>query len=459
MERENRMQIRAAYALFAVVVLTASLGNLSQTAVNAMMGGLLGEFGVSVGLGQWLATAYMLVLGITVPVAAFLSQRFSMRIHVLLALSFFLVGSLADLAAPNFTLLLIGRIFQAIATGMLTPLMQTIAITQFPSKRQATAMGIAGVAMGFAPNIGPSIGGAMSFAWGWRSFFVLLTGLTVLLVIAAAALIKPSRAFDKTAHLEVVSLALSTLGFGGLLLGFSNASSFPLSSPFIWVPLATGACFVALFVRRQKRVDNPLIAMDIFASRQYTIGFITQNFLDASFIGITLLVPLYIENLCGGTALEAGIVLLPGTVAALLLNPLAGVLTDLLGARYVTRVAGIFLATGSILMVFLKADTPLWVATACQGIRAMGVSGMIGPIATWSLAKLPKPFVSAGSAFNIVVGQACAALGTSVMVFIISMISATPAGAANPALAYQMAFGFSAAMAVVVLGLIVAKVR
>ncbi|MFR7651335.1 MAG: MFS transporter, partial [Eggerthella lenta] len=185
------------YALFAIVVLASASGNLSQTAVNAMLGDIMLQFGLTVDLGQWLTTSYMLVLGITVPVATFLSRRFSVRRHVFIALAFFLVGALADLFAPNFGVLLAGRVFQAISTGMLMPLMQTIAMTRFPRGRQATAMGVAGIAMGFAPNIGPTIGGAMSFSLGWRSFFVLLVVIMLALAAAAAVAIKPSAAPDK----------------------------------------------------------------------------------------------------------------------------------------------------------------------------------------------------------------------------------------------------------------------
>ena len=447
--KSERMSV---YALFAIVVLASASGNLSQTAVNAMLGDIMLQFGLTVDLGQWLTTSYMLVLGITVPVATFLSRRFSVRQHVFIALAFFLVGALADLFAPNFGVLLTGRVLQAISTGMLMPLMQTIAMTRFPRGRQATAMGVAGIAMGFAPNIGPTIGGAMSFSLGWRSFFVLLVVIMLALAAAAAVAIKPSGAPDKSARLDVVSLAQSTLGFGGLLLAFSNASSFSFESPFIWAPLVLGALFLVLFVRRQKRVDDPLISMDIFASRQYRAGFIAQNLLNASFMGVTLIVPLYVEGLCGGTALEAGVVLLPGTVAALVLNPLAGV-------RPVALVSGAFLATGAVLMSFLDADTPLYVTTLCQALRAVGVSGLVGPLTSWSLAQLPRSIVADGSSFCISARQACASLGTSVMVFLIAVAGASAAGLANPALAYQLAFGFSAVMAVATLGFIVAKVR
>ena len=449
----------AVYLTFAVVVLGAAAGSLSQTSVSAMLTDIMPEFGMSVEVGQWFTTSYMLVLGITVPVVTFLVKRFSVRQHVVLALSVFFVGALVSLLSTNFWMMLVGRVLQAVAAGMLLPLMQTIAMTDFPPGRQATAMGVAGIALGFAPNIGPTVGGAMSYAWGWRSFFIMLMIWAAVLIVAILVVAKPAEPRDRTARLDVFSLTLSALGFGGLLLGFSNASSYALTSPFIWVPIVVGALFLAWFVLRQRRLEHPLIDMGIFRSRQYVHGFVVQNFLNASFMGVTLIIPLYIENLCGGTSLEAGMVLLPGTVTALVMNPLSGWLTDRIGIRPVAVVGGLFLVTGATLMSFLDAETPLYVVMICQGIRAVGTSSLIAPLTSWSLAKLPRPIVTDGSSFCTAARQACASFGTSMMVFILTMVLASAVGAANPSIAYQAAFGFSAVTALATFLLCVAWVR
>ena len=461
---------RAAYALFALVVLTTACGNLSQTAVNAMMMGIVADMGVTVELGQWLSTGYMLMLGVAVPAVTWISKRFSARQHVLLGMGLSLAGSLICLAAPCFWVLLAGRVLQAVSTGILLPFMTTIAMVSFPPGRQATAMGIAGVAMGFAPNIGPTVGGAMASAWGWRSFFVLLTALTCLLAVCALALVKPSKPHDAVARLDAVSLSLSTLGLGGVLLGFSNASSFALISPYVWGPLVVGAALCAAFVVRQKRLDNPLIDLGVFRSRRFSAGFAAQNLLFASFMGVTLVVPLYVEGLCGGTALQAGMVLLPGTVAALVLNPLGGVLTDRIGARRVCLVGGLMLSAGAVPMCFLDAASPLWQAVVFQGVRACGVSLLIGPLTQWSLADLPRPLVPHGSSLSIAVRQACASFGTSAMVLAISAgqgiasrgwltggLQAAPDALA--ALPYHLAFGFSAVLSLCLFAAIARKVR
>lgn len=451
-------------ALFSILVLASACGNLSQTAVNAMMGGIMADFHMEVGVGQWLTTSYMLMLGITVPAATWLSRRVSTRAYLLIALGIFLAGSLADAIAPGFAVLLIGRILQAMAAGLTMPLMQMIAMTRFPEGRRATAMGIAGVAMGFAPNIGPTVGGAMEFALGWRSFFLLLAGMCVVFGAATLATVQREDAPNPQAKLEGVSLTLSALGFGGVLLGFSNASSFPLANPVVWAPLALGALFLVLFVRRQRRLAEPLISMDIFDSPQYTAGLVALSLLFVSYLGVTLVVPLYVEGLLGGTALDAGMVLLPGTMSALVCNPLAGVLTDRVGARPVCVVAGVFLAVGAVAMAFLDEHSPLWAAMVFQGIRACGVSSLIGPLTSWSLERLPLRVMSDGSSFSIAVRQACASFGTSVMVLAVSAGGALVANGGvfeqfGPAFPYQLAFGFSAVAAVATLAFCVAKVR
>ena len=444
------------YALFAIVVLATALGSLTQTVMNSMLEGVDADFGVTAAVGQWLTTAYMLVLGVTVPAVTWLSQRMPMRALVLTALGVFVVGAAVSGAAPSFEVLLAGRVLQAVAAGITLPVLQSIAMTRFPAGQNATAMGIAGIAMGFAPNIGPLIGGALVDSLGWRSFYAILLGVLAALVLATVLLVPRSPAPARDARLDAPSLVLSTLGFGGLLLGFSEASSLGVAHPVVWASATVGAACLALFVRRQRRVDDPLIDLRIFDSRRFRASFVAQNLLFASFMGITLIVPLFVQDLQGGTALEAGIVFIPATVAALLFNPLAGFLSDRVGVRRVTMAAAVLLAAGSLAMAFMDAGTPLWLMTLMQTVRGIGVSSLIGPFASWGLSKLPREVVMDGSAFFATARQACASLGTAAMVF---LVTAAPSLGAAAAVGYQLAFGLSAALAVGVLAVTALKVR
>lgn len=452
----NLKQYKQAIITIAIVIFGSCLGNLSQTALNAMFSGIAVDFGVDVGLGQWVTTLYMLVLGITVPAVTYLMKRFRLKQLVLASLCLLLLGALVDLLAWDFASLIAGRILQAISAGITMPMMMSIAMITFPKDRQATVMGVAGIAMGFAPNIGPTIGGAMIELAGWRSFFAALCVLAVVLIVLALFLIGATTKQTTKAKLDAVSLLLSAVGFGFLLLGFSNASSFDLASPFIWAPLVIGVVGLVLFVKRQKKVDQPLINLDIFRSQKFVVSFWAGNFLFASFMGITLILPLFVEGVWGGSAFQAGLALLPGTVAAFIFNPLAGILTDKIGVRPVVFVAACCLVCGSVAMIFISDDTPFWMIVLFQGIRASGVSGLISPLTSWGMSDLSHAITTDASSFSTAARQACASMGTALMVFAVTLGSASFGSAV---VGYQIAFAVSAFFAVLLFISVVSKVR
>lgn len=452
METANKDGMGRLIVLISLIILGSCLGNLSQTALNAMFTGMAADFGVDVGLGQWVTTLYMLVLGITVPAVTFLMRRFSLKNVVVASLALLLAGAVLDMMAWDFAALIAGRVLQAVSAGITMPMMISVVMTSFPRDKQATVMGITGIAMGFAPNIGPTIGGWMLVMAGWRSFFAALSVCALALLVLACVLIERGERPQEGARLDVASLVLSALGFGGLLLGFSNASSFGATSVFVWAPVAVGAVFVAVFLRRQRRIDHPLINLDIFASSVYRAGFWASNCLYASYLGITLILPLFVEGLWGGTAVEAGLALLPGTVAAFVINPLAGYVTDRIGARPVVLTAAVFLTVGAVSMAFLDASAPFWLIVALQGVRAIGVSGLIGPLTSWGLSELDHSIMTDGSSFSTAVRQACASLGTALMVFAITL-------GGGAAVGYHVAFAISAVFAVATFAVCVVRVR
>lgn len=441
--------------LIVIVIFGSCLGNLSQTALNSMFSGMVVDFGIEASLGQWVTTLYMLVLGITVPAVTYLMRRFELKNLVLGALCLLLLGSAIDALAPNFPVLIVGRVLQAISAGIAMPMMITIVMTRFPPNRQATVMGIAGIAMGFAPNIGPTIGGWMVEWTSWRSFFIAMCVGAAILIVAAALLVKKSGQGNTDAKLDAPSLLFSAVGFGGLLTGFTNASNYELQSPLVWAPVLVGALFLALYLRRQRKTPNPLTNLAIFDSWRFRASFWAGNTLFACYMGITLILPLFIEGLWGGTTLQAGMALLPGTVAAFFVNPIAGYLVDRIGARPVIVTAACSLAIGSVSMAFIDVSTPFWLIIVMQSFRAIGVSGLIGPLTSWGMADLPKEIMGDGSSFSTALRQACAAMGTALMMFLVTM----GADAGAPLVGYQAAFALSGMFGVATLVIAVLRAR
>ncbi|MDO5335181.1 MAG: MFS transporter [Coriobacteriia bacterium] len=447
---------RGVIALIAVIIAISCLGNLSQTALNAMLISVSQDLGVTTAQGQWATTIYMLVLGVAVPVVPFLMRRFALKKVIVSCALLMLVGSLIDWMAPGFEILVVGRVLQAISAGITVPMLMSVIMQSFPPERRGGIMGIAGIAMGFSPNVGPTVGGLFVDLWGWRSFFAALLVLSVVLSLCSVLLSRGEDEVDPTARLDFVSLLLSTFGLGGLLLGFSNASSFGLVHVLVWGPVVLGAGFFGLFLRRQRRVAHPLIDLRIMDSWRYRAGFWSMNLLWASFMCVTLITPLFIQNVQGGSALDAGFALLVGAAVALVGNPVAGFACDRFGARPVVCVASVFLVAGAVPMVAADVDMPFWLIVVLQGVRQAGVSCLISPMNTWSMGDLPGPMTSDASSFATVVRQAAASFATAIAVFFVTSASGA---AGSAALGYQLAFGLSAICALAVAAINIAKVR
>ena len=445
---------RQTCAMFVIVVIACALGSLTQTVMNSMLSGVKESFGTDDATSQWLTTVYMLGIGMTVPIVSHLSRRMDMRSMILVSLAFSLCGGIMAASAPAFWVLFLARVLQAVGTGITLPLLQTIAMVRFPKGRNATAMGIAGIAMGFAPNIGPLIGGFLVDTLGWRSFYWMYLCAVVPMVLVCVLAVKHEDRVSADGVLDFPSLVLSIVGFGCMLLGFSNVSSLGVSNPWVWGEVAIGAIGVVAFVARQRRCAHPLISMRIFRSRRYALSFVAQDLLFASFMGITLILPLFAMNVAGMTPVEAGMVFLPATVIAVIGNPVAGLLSDRVGYAPILVCGGIFLSIGATSMAFMGPSTPLWLMMTLQGIRGMGVSTLIGPLVSWGLTGLGRDVVVDGSAFFTAIRQACASFGTALMMACIIMI-----GGIEGELGYQVAFGLSALFAVSMLACTLVALR
>ncbi len=447
---------KATIALFTVVVLESALGCFAQTAVNPMIPALSAEFGIGLGLMQWVATGYILVLGITVPIATYLSRRVSIRVHMLIGSVLFIAGCVIDALAQTFAGLVVGRVLQATSIGILMPLMQVVAVVGFPPNRRATAMGVGGIALGFAPNVGPTVGAAVETAFGWRAFFVILAAITIALTIITLFAVRKGESQNPSAKFDFISFLFSSLGFGALLVGVSNASSAVDYLLQVLVPIAVGVVFVVLFVRRQAKVPEPLMHLQIFESKQFNRGLIALVLHFSAFLGVTLLIPLWVQNLRGGTSLDAGMVLLPAMVIALIINPLSGVLHDRFGLRPVVIAMGLFLLVGAVLEVTATETTPFEVMAVYQGVRQVGIGGLIGPLQTWALVDLKGPLISDGSSTCILFRQVGSSIGAAIMVFLVSfgLTLALP-----PAVPYQAAFAFSGLLVLVECAFLLRYVR
>ena len=244
---------RAAFISLAILTFITFVGNFAQLQLSSALPVIVAEFGISVTTGQWLTSVFQLVMGVMVPLTAFLTRRFSTRQIVITSMAVFTLGSVLAWMAPNFVLVLGGRVLQAAGTGVMWPVLQITVFSIYPLSRRGFAMGTVGMAMSVAPAIGPVLGGWQTDATGWRSIFLTLSIIGVGSLAAAMFGLHNFGAHDPSARADFFSVSLSVIGFGGLMFGFTNSEAYGFGAPVVWVPMVVGLVGIVWFVARNLR--------------------------------------------------------------------------------------------------------------------------------------------------------------------------------------------------------------
>ena len=417
---KKRVKESIGYGGLAIMLFGGMLGGLTQTAMNTTLAQVSLELDMGVTFSQWLVNVFPLCLGVTIPLSAHLSRAMSARAMFLLSMGLFIAGTAIIIPSSFFPLLIVGRILEGCSAGILFPLLQVVVFSQFPLNKRGTIMGFVGLTFGFAPNIGPTIAGAFTTAFGWRSCFVFLLAFAAVVTVLGLILLSRTPVEPGKRAFDLRSVIYSTFGFGGLLMGFTNAGDYGLATVECLLPLGVGVLAMALFAVRQLRISNPLLDLMVFRNREFTVGTIILCFLFCANIGTALVIPLELQQVHGFSAFEAGLALLPGTVAALVVNPVSGAIMDRTGARRVSCVCAVVLLAGSAALLNLGEMTSLPVIMVLQLVRQIGISGVIMPVNTWSMNTLPKHLISDGTSVTNTVRQVAAALGTAVMVLLMA---------------------------------------
>jgi EmrB/QacA subfamily drug resistance transporter len=442
--------------IMGVMLAAAFVSLLNQTLLIVAIPPIMNEFGIQPNQAQWITTAFMLTNGIMIPVTAFLIEKFGSRSLLLFALGVFCAGTLLGALAPNFAVLLLARITQAMGAGILMPLMQTVTLILFPPEKRGAAMGMVGLVIGFAPAIGPTLGGWIIGHGTWRYLFYTVLPIT-LLVLAAAFVLMKNVIDRKPRAVDPVSIALSTAGWGGLLYGFSMIGSAGWGDAGVLAALMAGAVALVFFIRRQLAMDEPMLNFRVFRYPVFTLTTALAVLMFAVLIGTETLLPMYVQNVRGGSALQSGLMLLPGALATGLLAPVAGRLYDRFGARGLSITGFAFMVAGTMMLLNIGLDTGFVLIAAMFLIQMTGVALLMTPLMTAGINALPFAWIPHGTAMSNTIRMAGASIGTAVMVSAMSTAAGLAENrAADPAFAGLTGIkaGIAAAAVMVLAGLV-----
>ncbi|WP_077702967.1 DHA2 family efflux MFS transporter permease subunit [Virgibacillus dokdonensis] len=403
-----------------VLITGAFLAILNQTLLTTAIPPIMQDLHLTENTAQWVTTIFMLVNGIMIPITAFLIETFTTRQLFVTAMGTFSVGTFICAISPSFFLLMTGRVIQAAGAGVMMPLMMTIFLFMFPIEKRGTAMGMVGLVIGFAPALGPSISGWLVEHFDWRSIFYVVLPLAIMNVIIAYFVMKniTKRTYPKV---DILSILYSTLGFGGILYGFSSAGNNGWTDQLVLVSLAIGLITLALFITRQFTLKEPILEFRVFKNKIFTITMIIGMIGFIGLISAETILPIYMQNMAGFTPFESGLMILPGALLMGIMSPINGRIFDRFGARYLVMIGLFLLTITSLLYTNLSVDTSFTYLTIVFAVRMFGISMIMMPSTTAGLNQLSYRLIPHGSAMTNTMRQVAASIGTALLITIMTV--------------------------------------
>lgn len=439
--------------IIGTMVVAAFIMILNETIVSIALPDLAETLEVSTSTIQWLISGFLVTMGVIIPITGFLLDRFSPRIIFLAALSAFTAGTLICAVAPNFGVLLAGRVVQASGTAVVLPLLMTSVMRLIPADRRGSMMGTISIVIGVAPALGPTVGGAVLAALTWRwMFWIVLVLAIVLLIIGFAKLHVPADLKD--VPLDVLSVILSALGFAGLVYGLSSIGQNEAPVP-PWAALIVSAFALVFFVWRQivlQRADRPLLDLRVLRVGQFRLGLTMSIIVFVALLGAgAVILPIYLQRILLHEPFIAGLSLLPGGLTMAAISRPAGSLYDRVGARPLVIPGAIGMTVALWCFALLGEDAALGLVIGCHMLLMFSLGLMMTPLMADSLGALPERLASHGSAIFATLQQVAGALGAAVLVAIAAIGSERTDGVVD---AHGIRLAFEVAGTIAILAII-----
>ncbi|WP_153395362.1 DHA2 family efflux MFS transporter permease subunit [Ornithinicoccus halotolerans] len=454
--RDYRVVVRVlTFATFVVV--------LNETIMVNAIPLLMDVLAVSARAAQWLSTAFMLTMAVVIPVSGWFLQRVGTRNAFVAAMATFSLGTTLSGLAPTFEVLLAGRVVQAAGTAVMLPLLMTTLLSLVPEGERGRVMGNVTLAISVAPALGPAVSGLILQAASWRWLFGLVLPVALLVSLWGTRLLT-GREYQQTrpGRLDLLSVALTAVGFGALVYGLSQLGGEAAEGPVPPVAaLVVGLVGVALFALRQRalqRGTGPLLDLRVLGVRTYLVGMTLMSLSFMSLMGAMILLPIFLQQVRDLSALQTGMLLMPGGLAMGLLGPTVGRLYDRLGARVLVVPGALGVLAALTLIAVAATAAPWWAFLGLHVLVSVSLAFVFTPVFTSSLSALPSHLYPHGSALLGTVQQVAAAAGTALVVAVMAAraVAVEQSGTASAApLADGARWGFAvtAVLAAVVLGL------
>ncbi|QGQ46069.1 DHA2 family efflux MFS transporter permease subunit [Metabacillus sediminilitoris] len=410
---------KARFLILSILVLGSFMALLNQTLLNVAIPELSKVFDLEVNTVQWLSTGFIMVNGIVIPITAYLIGKFSTRQLFISSIGLFTIGTILSALAPSFSFLLAGRLLQAAGAGVMMPLVQFVIFSLFPPEKRGKAMGMIGIAMTFAPAIGPTLSGWILQHYSWRVLFYIVIPIGIINLIFALIFLR-NVTEKSNPKFDFPGVITSTIGLGSLLYGFSMAGSLGWRADQVIITIIIGVIFISLFIWCELVAEQPMLNLSVFKNKQFSITIAIGSFVALAMYSVELLTPVYIQNILGHSTFQTGLIPLPGAILMGIMSPIAGIILDRYGIRPLTYIGMSLIVVTSWLYTTLSLHSSLLFVSALYSTFMFGISFIMMTVMTYGLNQLPQSMSRHGAAAANTARMVSGSIGTALLTTIMS---------------------------------------
>lgn len=406
------------------VMIGTFMAVLDSTIVNVGLPKIMAAFGVGVDKIEWVLTAYMLSLAVMLPTSGWLADRFGYKKMYSFGLLLFTFGSFLCGISNEENMLIFSRVIQGLGAGTIMPIGMAIVVREFPPNKRGLALGFWSIAAAASVSFGPLIGGYLVDNFNWQLIFdvnipVGLIGTFVTLIIQKEYINKFVRSFDIVGFISV-SIFLPFLLYA-LTEGNAATNSAGWHAPYIIACFAVSAVALAVFITTELIVEEPLIDLKLFANYNFALSNLIMFIFGIGMFGSTFLLPLYLQNSLGYTAIQSGAVFLPVGILQGSLSPVVGIIGDKTNPKIPILIGVIILAVSFYInssLSFLTEHSAIMLALYLRGI-GMGV--LFTPLSTVALLQIPREKMAQASGLFNVTRQIGGSFGVAILATIFTI--------------------------------------
>jgi EmrB/QacA subfamily drug resistance transporter len=394
----HRLGVVAQYALLSGPLLSM----LDSSIVNVAIAPIAAEMHAGLSTVQWVTSGYMLALGTGLALTSYLARRVgTVRVYTAGVLAFTVASALCAIA-PSIGFLIAARLLQGLTGATLVPLAMSMLMGGEGAAKRISP--IAGMLLFLGPALGPSLGGLLIGAWGWRSIFLINLPVGLLAVVAARAIPKGiAPEGRKDARLDLVGLLLLAVGLLGVLFGLDRGETSGWVHPLVWAPLTIGVGLLTGYALRSRRIARPALDLGILRDTSAALAFLLCAAASVAAWSIVFLLPVFLQTAQGHTALQTGLALLPQGVLTGLGAVLGQKVADRIGVRWTVLGGFVVLVAASLGLLGIGTDTSLWITAAILAARSAAIGLVVTPLLTVvNLRLTPEQQADANTTFNIV---------------------------------------------------------